>query len=236
VKTNDYFSRSSIEQALNEPPPTAGHPENLQGALQQADIQLAPGIVAQLDSFRELLWQANRDLNLTRHSTMEKFVSRDVFDSLELAKLLETKERVLDVGTGGGVPGIILTICRPDLKVSVSESVQKKATVLNAIVTDLALPVQVFASRAEEALELQTFDTLVARAVAPMAKMLRWFEPHWDAFDRLLLIKGRRWVEERGEARHLGHLRKLQLRKAATYLTPNTNAESVILSIKPKGR
>jgi 16S rRNA (guanine527-N7)-methyltransferase len=67
--------------------------------------------------------------------------------------------------------------------------------------------------------------------VAALAKILRWLEPHWNAFDRLLLIKGRKWVEERGEARHVGLLKKLELRKAATYLTPRTDAESVILSI-----
>ncbi len=73
----------------------------------------------------------------------------------------------------------------------------------------------------------------MARGVAALAKILRWLEPHWSAFDRLLLIKGRKWVEERGEARHLGLLKKLDLRKAAVYLTPRVDAESVILSIMP---
>ena len=64
-----------------------------------------------------------------------------------------------------------------------------------------------------------------------MAKILRWLEPYWEAFDRLLLIKGQRWVEERGEARHLGLLKTLELRKAASYHARQTNVESVILSL-----
>ena len=61
-------------------------------------------------------------------------------DSYELSKLLEQGERVLDVGTGGGVPGIVLAILRPDLVVSLCDSTQKKARAVEAIVADLGLP------------------------------------------------------------------------------------------------
>lgn len=206
-------------------------PVDLAHALRVVGINLPDEQIEALDSYRAVLWRWNEQINLTRHTTMEKFVTRDVFDSLELAKLLPQRERILDVGTGGGVPGLILAICRPDLRVSVCESVQKKAKVVEAIVSELRLPATVYGCRAEEVLQLQTFDTLVARGVASLAKILRWVEPHWSALDRLLLIKGRKWVEERGEARHLGLLKNLELRKAASYLTPSTDAESVILSI-----
>ena len=78
---------------------------------------------------------------------------------------------------------------------------------------------------------MSTFDTLVARALASLRKVLMWLAPHWGAFDRLLLVKGPAWVEERAEARHHGLLRGLELRKAATYQTPGTGAESIILSV-----
>ena len=107
---------------------------------------------------------------------------------------------MLDVGTGGGVPGVVLAILRPDLTVSLCESTQKKARAVEAMVGELGLPIPVFATRAEEVLEITTFDTLVARALAPLHKVLTWLRPHWDAFDRLLLIKGPSWVEERAEA------------------------------------
>ncbi|MCG8325399.1 MAG: 16S rRNA (guanine(527)-N(7))-methyltransferase RsmG [Thiotrichales bacterium] len=200
--------------------------------LTNCNIALPPEQIGLLDRYRALLWQWNERLNLTRHTTLEKFVTRDVVDSLELAKQLRESERVLDVGTGGGAPGLILSVCRPDLRVSVCESTQKKAKVVQAIVDELELPVLVQACRAEEVLQQQRFDTLVARAVASMSKILRWFEPHWGAFDRLLLIKGQRWVEERGEARHLGLLKTLELRKEGAYLTRGNDWESVVLSIR----
>jgi 16S rRNA (guanine527-N7)-methyltransferase len=162
---------------------------------------------------------------------MEKFVTRDVVDSLQLAQLLEQGERVLDVGTGGGVQGVILAIVRPDLKVSLCESTGKKARVVEEMVRELGLPVRVYANRVEDVLEMTTFDTLVARAVASLAKVLTWLKPHWAAFDQLLMIKGPAWVDERGEARHHNLLRGFALRKAATYETPRTGAESTILKI-----
>jgi 16S rRNA (guanine527-N7)-methyltransferase len=194
-------------------------------------ICATPEQVDQLDHYRRLLWSWNERMNLTRHTTLEKFVLRDMVDTGQLATLLERGERVLDVGTGGGVPGVVLAILRPDLKVSLCESTAKKAGAVEAMVGQLGLEVPVYACRAEEVLQVATFDTLIARAVAPLAKVLLWLRPHWDAFDRLLIIKGPSWVDERAEARHQGRLQGLELRKAATYQTPQTNAESIILKI-----
>ncbi|MDC0936186.1 class I SAM-dependent methyltransferase, partial [Pirellulales bacterium] len=143
-----------------------------------------------------------------------------VLDSLKLAEHIPQGQRVLDIGSGGGVPGIVLAICRPDLRVTLCESTQKKARVLHAMVESLSLKTPVAACRAEELLQLQTFDVVVARAVAPLEKLLTWLSPHWDAFDELLLIKGKAWTEERGAARHRGLLKKLELRKADTYESP----------------
>ncbi|MEM8945814.1 MAG: 16S rRNA (guanine(527)-N(7))-methyltransferase RsmG [Planctomycetota bacterium] len=195
-------------------------------------IKLSVDQIEMLDRYRRALWRWNEQLNLTRHTTLEKFVGRDVVDSLQLAAQIAQDQRVLDVGTGGGVPGLILCICRPDLNVSVCDSTQKKAKVVNAIVEELQLPVTVHACRAEEVLQQQSFDTLVARGVAAMSKMLYWLSSHWDSFDRLLLVKGQRWVEERGEARHRGLMNEIDLRKVASYETRGNDAESVILSLE----
>ena len=205
--------------------------ESLADAVVEHGLDLSIEQVDRLDAYRRELWAWNEKLNLTRHTTIEKYVTRDLVDTLQLSELLSEGERVLDVGSGGGVPGLPLSIVRPDLKVGACESVAKKANVLQSITTDLDLPVKVYAARVETVLESERFDTLIARAVAPLWKFLFWLKPHRDAFGRLLLIKGPGWVEERGEARHRGLMKGFELRRVGEYVTPRTDAVSTLLSI-----
>ncbi len=197
-------------------------------------IEMPDDMVAQLDDYCRLLWQWNEKLNLTRHTDYQRFVTRDVVDSLQLAALLEPDEEVLDLGTGGGVPGVVIAVVRPDLQVSLCESVAKRAKAIDQIVGQLKLPVPVHHARVDKLLEDFRYDTIVARAVAPLGKMLHWLSPHWISFRRLLVVKGSRWVEERKDARRSGLLQNLELRRAAVYETPDTDAENVILQIWPK--
>ncbi len=208
--------------------------DTLAAALGRGGIELADDQVEQLDAYCRLLWEWNGKLNLTRHTDYEKFVTRDVVDSQSFEPFLDAGERVLDVGTGGGVPGIVLAILRPDLTVELSESMAKKARAVEAIVNSLKLSIAVHHARAEQLLEQKTFDTLVVRAVAPLAKLITWLAPHWESFNRLLVLKGPAWVEERKEARERGLLRSLELRKLTSYPLPGTESESVLLSITPK--
>jgi 16S rRNA (guanine527-N7)-methyltransferase len=217
-------------------PESAAASDTLVEALRRYEIDLPAEQVALLDRYCRSLWEWNEKLNLTRHTDYEKFVARDVIDSLQAARLLAPDATVLDVGSGGGVPGVILAIVRPDVKVSLCESVRKKADALRAIVKQLQLDVPVFAQRAEEVLQSHAFDVVIARAVGPMEKILRWLDGRWDHVGQLLLIKGPKWTEERGDARHRGLLRKLELRKAAEYPMPGTNSQSVILKLWPKDR
>ena len=210
------------------------HLETLAAALDAIQIQLPPDQVQALDAYCRRLWEWNQRMNLTRHDTYEKFVARDVTDSLQLAALLAPEEEVLDVGTGGGVPGIPVAILRPDVQVSLCESVRKKATAVDDIVQSLGLAVPVYHDRAENVLAGFRFTSLLVRAVGPLNKILRWFQPHWPSIGRLLLVKGPGWIDERAAARHLGLFADLALRKVAAYTIPGTDIESVVLEVTPK--
>jgi 16S rRNA (guanine527-N7)-methyltransferase len=210
-----------------------GGPE---GMSERHKIELPPPQAALLQQYCGLLWDWNTKINLTRHTDYEKFVARDVVDSLAFAKFLQPNEKVLDVGTGGGVPGIVLAIVRGDLDVALCESVGKKALAVADIVDHLGLKTLVVHARAEDLLVDHRYNTLVIRAVARLKKLLVWFQPHWDSFDRLLVLKGPSWIEERGEARHFGLLHDLALRKLTSYPLPGTESESVLLQICPKER
>ncbi len=207
------------------------NPDSLAAALARHQIELPDDQIALLDRYCQALWDWNSKLNLTRHTDYEKFVARDVVDSLAFASHLGESEAILDVGTGGGVPGVVLAIVRPDLRVSLCESVGKKARAVADIVAQLKVDVPVYPENVQQVLQAWRGDTLVMRAVARLRKILTWLEPHWGAFHRVLLVKGPAWVEERGEARHHGQMQDLELRKLTSYPLPGTESESVLLQI-----
>ncbi len=210
------------------------HLSELAAILQHHQIELPEDQIATLEVYRRTLWQWNEKLNLTRHLSLKKFVERDIIDSLTIEPFLEPGERVLDVGTGGGVPGMVLAIVRPDLSMTLSESVAKRAAAATDIVQAVGIEAKVVHGRAEELLADASFDSLTIRAVARLRKLLLWFEPHWDAIGQVLVIKGPAWVEERKEARQAGLLQHLDLRVLTDYPLVGTNSRSVLLRIRPK--
>jgi 16S rRNA (guanine527-N7)-methyltransferase len=209
--------------------------DTLAAALARHAIVLPAEQVEQLDRYCQLLWDWNEKINLTRHTTYEKFVTRDLADTLQLAGLVHPQEEILDVGSGGGVPGLTLAIVRPDLEITLSDSTGKKARVLEDMVKKLKLHVPVFNARTETLLEDTRWDALTIRAVGPLWQLLTWFRPHWKSIHRLLVIKGPKWKAEQAEASRRGLLRELELKVAADYPLAGTESNSVILKIWHQG-
>ena len=205
--------------------------ETLAIAAEKLGLTIDADKLAQLENYCKLLWEWNEKINLTRHTDFDLFARRDLLDSWHLAQQLKENEDVLDVGTGGGVPGIVLAILRPDLNVSLCDSVAKKAKVVDDMVLKLKLPVPVHSMRVQDVLEDWRYSSLVTRAVGSITQLAGWLKDYWHCFDRLLAIKGPRWVEERGEARHRGMLTGIELRKLDSYKMPGTSSESVVLQL-----
>ena len=189
------------------------------------------GICDKVQQYCILLWHKNQQVNLTRHNDWDKFVSRDLVDTLQLSRLIDQGKEVLDVGSGGGVPGLLLAILRPDLEVSLAESVGKKALILAEFSDSLDVHVQVYNERAEKILSDFRYDVTVARAVGSISKMCSWFEDCWLYMGQLLAIKGPGWVKERDEAIEKGLLSNIQIEIASQYPTPGTQWDSFILQI-----
>lgn len=210
--------------------------QTLEEALDKFKISLPPKKIVLLKEYCELLWTWNERLNLTRHTTFDKFVSRDLVDSIQLANHLQKGEHVLDVGSGGGVPGLVVAILRPDVVVELCDATGKKAEALGAIVDELGLDVNIWYAKAEDLLRTRRFHTLTIRAVGKMRTLLMWFAPIWHTFDRILMIKGPNWLAERGEARHYNMFNTLALRKIDEYENPGADHGSVILQICKKSR
>ena len=167
----------------------------------KADLALSPEQHDQLSRYIDLLLQANQHMNLTRIADRAAAEVQHVGDALTVLPFLPKETfRLVDVGSGGGIPGVILAIARPDAKVVLLEATKKKATFLQDVVTKLELAnVKVIPERAETAArgELrESRDVAVARAVGAMDFLVEWCLPLVKKGGVMLAMKGARIVDE----------------------------------------
>jgi 16S rRNA (guanine527-N7)-methyltransferase len=166
-----------------------------------AGLSLDPQRAGQFDAFLDLLMAANRRMNLTRITDRGQAEVLHVADSLTLLPHLPpTEHRLVDVGSGGGVPGMVLAIARPDIQVMLVESTRKKADFLLSAAKELKLTnVLVEPKRAEEVARSprrESFDVAVARAVAVLPVLVEWLLPLVKVGGWALAMKGPKAVEE----------------------------------------
>jgi 16S rRNA (guanine527-N7)-methyltransferase len=164
-------------------------------------IQLDSTQHARLSKYLDLLIEANATMNLTRITDRGAAEVQHIGDALTLLPFLRAANIALaDVGTGGGVPGIPLAIARPDIAVTLIESTRKKAAFLERAASELGLTnLHVKAERAEDVgmSELrETFDVVVARAVATLDWLAEWCMPLVKVKGKMLAMKGKRATEE----------------------------------------
>jgi 16S rRNA (guanine527-N7)-methyltransferase len=104
---------------------------------------------------------------------------------------------VADIGSGAGLPGLVLAIRRPDLQVTLVEPLLRRTTFLEEVVADLGLDhVEVVRGRAEQLHGKRTFDVVTSRAVAPLERLLGWSLPLCASGGQVLAIKGSSAAEE----------------------------------------
>lgn len=136
--------------------------------------------------------------NLLSDRALEELEERHIAESAAFAASLPRDCDVLDLGTGGGFPGMVIAITRPDLRVTLLDSTGKKILFLREFADEHDISVHTLRGRAED---LQTqhsgsFDIVTARAVAPLVRLLPWALPFLRPGGRLHAIKGERWPEE----------------------------------------
>lgn len=126
----------------------------------------------QLEAYLELLQKWNGVYNLTAIRKPEEMRTLHLNDCLSALPYFPEQGKVLDVGTGGGLPGVVLAICKPELQVTLCDAVQKKCAFLQQVKAALALDnVQVVHARVED---LQgSFDVITSRAFAELSLMVK---------------------------------------------------------------
>ncbi len=164
--------------------------QRLRQGLQSMGIELPPGTEGRLLDYLQLLEKWNRAYNLTAVRDPDQMIGRHLLDSLAVLPFVHGP-RVLDVGTGAGLPGIPLALARPRLDFTLLDSNAKKTRFVTQAVHVLGMAnVTVVQTRAEAFEPLQPFDTVIARALASIPDML--------AATRHLCAPGGRWLAMKG--------------------------------------
>lgn len=138
-----------------------------------------------------LIAEVNEHMNLTRLVNPREAAIKHVYDSIVAWRCFRAAKRVLDAGTGAGFPGVPLSLVLPEVRFTLSESIQKKARFVESVVESLELPnVRVTHNRAEDVAVDQKVDIITARAVAPIGRLLDLFRKPLKRGARLVLYKG----------------------------------------------
>jgi 16S rRNA (guanine527-N7)-methyltransferase len=212
-------------------PPLEPTPEFLAAAA-ELGIDFEPADLPRLGQYLALLLDTNQHFNLTSITDPAAAWLRHILDSLTLLPLLAelpAGSAIIDVGSGGGLPGIPLAIVLPDYRFTLLESTGKKAEFLKSTAAALTLAnTTILNTRAEKAAHdpahRERYDIAAARAVGPMAVIAELTVPFVkppigeEPSGRILLIKGQRADEELAEARQALYL--LHAAHAGTIETP----------------
>jgi 16S rRNA (guanine527-N7)-methyltransferase len=154
-----------------------------------------------LHRFNRLLLAKNAAFNLTAHNTESESWQKNISDSLlfseEFMKL--GKVRMLDIGSGGGMPAVPLAAVCPDLQITMTDSVNKKVVFLNEAIAELELSnacavhtrIEEFAQKNRE-----KYDIVTAKAVAPLPTLLEYALPFLNVGGYLYAFKGRNYQDE----------------------------------------
>jgi len=171
----------------------------LRQGLDEMGLDLATETRQRLLAYLALLQKWNRAYNLTAIRDSGEMVSRQLLDSLSILPLLQGS-RLLDVGTGAGLPGIPLAIARPDLHCCLLDSNGKKTRFVQQAIIELGLQEQVVVSqcRVEEYHSDTPFDTITSRAFADLPKMWRLSHHLLASGGLMLAMKGQLPREEMG--------------------------------------
>jgi len=191
-----------------------------------ADLLFGPAIES-ARRYAAILAGAGVERGLLGPREVDRLWDRHLLNSAAVAELLEDGERVADIGSGAGLPGIPLALARPDLRLTLIEPLLRRSDFLREVIDELGLDVTVVRGRAEESSVRQQvgeMDAVVSRALASLDKLTKWSMPLLRVGGRMLAIKGERAEDEIREHRRvmasLGAVDERVMRCGANLLNP----------------
>ena len=196
-------------------------------------LELDSTACERLQIYSDLLIEWNGRMNLTSITDPSDIMLKHFYDSLLFFKYVDVKRgaSLIDVGTGAGFPGLVLKIARPDISVTLLDSLNKRLTFLSVVLDEIELDADIIHMRAEEGSKgemRESFDIAAARAVAPMPVLSELCLPYVKVGGVFAALKGSKGLGEAalGEtaATALGGSKP----ECLTYKLPNGDGRTVI--------
>lgn len=173
-----YFDRDGLDKVLREGARALG-------------LDLTDKQQGQLLDYLALLFKWNSVYNLTSVRDPMQMATLHILDSLAAVPAFAGAQNVLDVGAGGGLPGMVLAIARPDMAVSMVDTVHKKTAFLTQVKAELGLSnVTVHTARVEQMHAPAKFDVITSRAFADLSDFVNWSGHHLAQGGRFIALKG----------------------------------------------
>jgi len=200
-------------------------------------IELNEFHVKQFEKYQDLLLSWNEKINLTAITQEDDIITKHFIDSLYCLKYIKENDKVIDVGTGAGFPGVPIKIVSHETSLTLLDSLNKRINYLNDVVEKLELKnVETIHGRAEEfginSKYREKYDVATARAVANMKVLVEYCLPFVKVGGKFICMKGSEYKEELEEAKaHIGNLGG-KVSSVTEIILPNTDIKHTIIIIE----
>ncbi len=210
--------------------------KELKEKAKQIAISLEEKQIEQFYEYMNLLLEWNEKINLTSITEPKEVILKHFIDSFTIQKYIQEGQKVIDVGTGAGFPGIPLAIIKQNTEITLLDSLHKRILFLEEVISSLKLKkIKTVHARVEEfaknKLERESYDIATSRAVAPLNVLLEYLLPLVKIGGYCICMKGSN-IEEIKEAENALTVLGGKIEKVENMLLPNSDIQRHIILVK----
>ncbi len=211
--------------------------KKLEEKLKLIDINISEIEIENFKIYMKLLLEWNKKINLTAITNEDDIILKHFIDSLTIKKYMSENEKIIDIGTGAGFPGIPLAIMNKNNEITLMDSLNKRIVFLNDVINKLKLTnVKAIHSRAEELARNKTYrekyDVAVSRAVANLSTLVEYMLPFVSVGGKCICMKGPNIEEELKNAKNAIKELGGEIIKIENFKLPESDNERNIVIIK----
>lgn len=210
--------------------------EELLYKMKKIDIELTEKQVKQFYIYMNLLIEWNNKINLTAITEPKEIILKHFVDCATINKFID-ENKVLDIGTGAGFPGIPLKIINEDLEITLADSLNKRIKFLDIVIETLELnKIETIHARAEELAKnkkyRQSYDIVVSRAVAALNVLLEYTTPFIKVGGKVICMKGNNVEEEIKESKNAIKILGTKMLPVEKVVLPDTEITRNIITVE----